>query len=157
MELDDGVMINSAALWPLLEPQWKDPKKWWKQLCEAKGKKDYDWSHLARRYFPTRVDAKCKIDPSLGVAHGCFWRYHPAKAYAWELRLKDEIRPDFTIDEADSEECRARFLAEHADDAQAIWDKEMVRRERKKAKQGEEDAPVDGEVGEESETEGEDE
>jgi len=157
MDLDDGVMINSAALWPLLDPQWKDPKKWWKQLCEAKGKKDYDWSHLARRYFPTRVDAKCRQDPSLGVAHGCFWRYHPAKAYAWELRLKDEIRPDFTIDEADSEECRARFLAEHADEAQAIWDKEMVRRERKKAKQGEEDAPVDGEVGEESETEGEDE
>jgi hypothetical protein len=157
MDLDDGVMINSAALWPLLEPQWKDPKKWWKQLCEAKGKKDYDWSHLARRYSPTRVDAKCKIDPSLGVAHGCFWRYHPAKAYAWELRLKDEIRPDFTIDEADSEECRARFLAEHADDAQAIWEKEMVRRERKKAKQGEEEAPADGEVGEEGETEGEDE
>ncbi|MGC1306552.1 MAG: BREX-6 system adenine-specific DNA-methyltransferase PglX, partial [Phormidesmis sp.] len=23
MDLDDGVMINSAALWPLLEPQWK--------------------------------------------------------------------------------------------------------------------------------------
>ena len=35
-------MINSAALWPLLEPQWKDPKKWWKELCAAKGKKDYD-------------------------------------------------------------------------------------------------------------------
>src|SRR5690606_19382199 len=30
MDLDDGVMNNSAALWPLLEPQWKDPKKWWK-------------------------------------------------------------------------------------------------------------------------------
>ncbi|NOY27891.1 MAG: hypothetical protein GXP62_18665, partial [Oligoflexia bacterium] len=28
-DLDDGVMINSAALWPLLLPQWKDPKKWW--------------------------------------------------------------------------------------------------------------------------------
>jgi hypothetical protein len=155
MDLDDGVMINSAALWPLLEPQWKDPKKWWKQLCEAKGKKDYDWSHLAHRYFPARVDAKCRQDPSLGVAHGCFWRYHPAKAYAWELRMKDEIRPDFTIDEEDSDECRARFLAEHADEAQAIWEKEMVRRERKKAKQREEDAPADGEVGEESETEGE--
>ena len=24
-DLDDGVMINSAALWPLLAPQWKDP------------------------------------------------------------------------------------------------------------------------------------
>ena len=27
--LDDGVMINSAALWPLLEPQWKKPKNLW--------------------------------------------------------------------------------------------------------------------------------
>ena len=134
MDLDDGVMINSAALWPLLNPQWKDPKKWWKQLCEASGKKDYDWSHLARRYFPDRVDAKCKVDPSLGVAHGCFWRYHPAKAYAWELRLQDEIRPDFTIDEEDSDEHRERFLAEHADEAEAIYAKEMVRRERARAK-----------------------
>ena len=29
-DLDDGVMINSAALWPLFDPQWKDPKKWWR-------------------------------------------------------------------------------------------------------------------------------
>ncbi len=94
-DLDDGVMINSAALWPLLDPQWKDPKKWWKELAAAKGKKDYDWSHLAMRYWPTRVDAKCQEDPSLGVAHGCFWRYHPARAWAWELRLQDEIGPDF--------------------------------------------------------------
>lgn len=157
MDLDDGVMINSAALWPLLEPQWKDPKKWWKQLCEAKGKKDYDWSHLAHRYFPTRVDAKCRQDPSLGVAHGCFWRYHPAKAYAWELRLKDEIRPDFTIDEADSDECRARFLADHADEAQAIWEKEMTRRERKRAKQTDDEVVPEQEDAEDSEAEADDE
>ena len=99
-DLDDGVMVNSSALWPLLDPQWKDPKKWWKELVAAKGKKDYDWSHLAMRYFPKRVDAKCQTDPSLGVAHGCFWKYHPAKAWAWELRLQDEIGPDFLIEEA---------------------------------------------------------
>ena len=113
IDLDDGVMINSAALWPLLAPQWSDPKKWWKQLCQAKGK-DYDWSHLARRHFPARVEEKCRTDPSLAVAHGCFWKYHPAKAYAWELRLQDEIRPDFIIDEADSMECRERFLQNNA-------------------------------------------
>src|SRR5438105_13678388 len=45
MDLDDGVMINSAALWPLLEPQWKQPRTWWSELCNTKGKKDYDWSH----------------------------------------------------------------------------------------------------------------
>jgi hypothetical protein len=69
MDLDDGVMVNSAVLWPLLEPQWKDPKKWWKELATAQGKKDYDWSHLAARYFPTRVGQKCHDDPSLAVAH----------------------------------------------------------------------------------------
>jgi hypothetical protein len=135
MDLDDGVMINSAALWPLLAPQWNDPKKWWKQLCEPDGRKDYDWSHLARRYFPARVEEKCQTDPSLAVAHGCFWKYHPAKAYAWELRLQDEIRPGFTIDEEESDECRTRFLEEHPDEAREIEAAERKRRERKAAKQ----------------------
>jgi hypothetical protein len=138
MDLDDGVMVNSGALWPLLEPQWKDPKKWWKELATAQGKKDYDWSHLAARYFPTRVRSKCQTDPSLAVAHGCFWALHPAKAYAWELRLQDEIRPGFTIDEADSDEARERFLADHAREAAEIEATEKKRRDRKAAKAGEE-------------------
>lgn len=148
MDLDDGVMINSAALWPLLEPQWKDPKKWWKELVTAEGRKDYDWAHLAARYFPKRVDEKCKTDPSLAVAHGCFWKYHPAKAYAWELRLQDEIRPDFLIEEAGAKEARKAFLKEHAEDAAAIRDKEKVRRDRKAAKG---DAEEDGSTPEEGE------
>jgi hypothetical protein len=98
-DLDDGVMINSAALWPLLEPQWKDPTKWWRELAAASGRKDYDWSHLAMRYWSDRVDRKCRHDPSLGVAHGCFWRYHPERAWTWELRLQDEIDPEFRIEE----------------------------------------------------------
>jgi len=136
-DLDDGVMINSAALWPLLLPQWKDPKKWWKELCLAKGRKDYDWSHLAMRYWPDRVDAKCQKDPSLGVAHGCFWKYHPARAWAWELRLRDEIGPDFRIEEApyrgdggDSTH-RAAFLAQHPEQALQAVEKEVLRRKRK--------------------------
>ena len=96
-DLDDGVMINSAALWPLRLPQWKEPKKWWKELASAQGKKDYDWSHLAMRYWPTRVDAKCQKDPSVGVAHGSFWKYHPARA-GLELRLQDEFGPEFRIE-----------------------------------------------------------
>ncbi|MBP8810875.1 MAG: BREX-6 system adenine-specific DNA-methyltransferase PglX [Kofleriaceae bacterium] len=135
--LDDGVMINSAALWPLLEPQWKDPKKWWKELANADGKKDYDWAHLAARYFPTRVDGKCQDDPSLAVAHGCFWRYHPAKAYQWELRLQDELRPDFTLDENDkaaSDAARAAFEAAHPDTVEELVAKEHQRRQRKLAK-----------------------
>ncbi|MGH7298660.1 MAG: BREX-6 system adenine-specific DNA-methyltransferase PglX, partial [Polyangiaceae bacterium] len=139
MDLDDGVMINSAALWPLLSPQWSDPKKWWKQLCLAEGRKDYDWAHLAKRYFPARVDAKCRTDPSLAVAHGCFWKYHPAKAFEWELRLQDEIRAGFTIDEVGSDGARDVYLKEHAAEAEAAREKERVRRERKAARAGRED------------------
>jgi SAM-dependent methyltransferase len=140
MDLDDGVMVNSAALWPLLWPQWKDPKKWWHELAEANGRKDYDWAHLAKRYFPERVEAKCVEDPSLAVAHGCFWRLHPAKAYAWELRLQDEIRPDFPIDEIGSDEARAAFLRDHPAEAAEIREKEENRRERKARKSGEEES-----------------
>ncbi len=131
MDLDDGVMVNSAALWPLLDPQWKDPKKWWKELCTAQGKKDYDWAHLSARYFPRRVAHKCAADPSLAVAHRCFWRLHPHKAYAWELRLQDEIHPDFTIDEPGSDAARAQLLTEHAQQARDIEAAEHKRRERK--------------------------
>ncbi len=138
-DLDDGVMINSAALWPLLEPQWKDPKKWWKELAVAspKGNKDYDWSHLAMRYWPTRVDAKCQSDPSLGVAHGCFWKYHPERAWAWELRLQDEIGPEFRIEESPyrgdggDKEHRDAFLRDHPRVALAAILKEVTRRRRK--------------------------
>ncbi|MBT9554534.1 MAG: BREX-6 system adenine-specific DNA-methyltransferase PglX [Myxococcales bacterium] len=134
--LDDGVMVNSAALWPLLKPQWKKPETWWKELRRPKGRKDYDWSHLAARYFPARVDAKCRVDPSLAVAHGCFWRYHPARAYAWELRLQDEIGPDFRLEEQDADAHRAAFLKDHAQEAADLFDHEMRRREKKNQKTG---------------------
>ncbi|MEH1791392.1 BREX-6 system adenine-specific DNA-methyltransferase PglX [Nostoc sp.] len=135
MDLDDGVMVNSAALWPLLEPQWNQPKKWWSELCNAQGKKDYDWSHLAARYFPKRVDGKCKQDPSLAVAHGCFWKYHPAKAYEWELRLQDEISEDFTIEETNSDTLRLAFARENPQLVREIIEKEEKRRERKRKKE----------------------
>ncbi len=145
MDLDDGVMINSAALWSLLEPQWKDPKKWWKELANAEGKKDYDWAHLAARYFPARVDAKCKLDPSIAIAHGCFWKYHPEKAYQWELRLQDEIRPGFTIDETGSDAARKTFEAEHPGKVEELVSKEHLRRERKRARAADDDA-ADGDA-----------
>ena len=139
-DLDDGVMINSAALWPLLEPQWKDPKKWWKELASAQGKKDYDWAHLAMRYWPSRVDERCQNDPSLAVAHGCFWRYHPERAWAWELRLQQEIGPEFRIEEAPYRPCgrdlgdqgdashRQAWLSQHPKQALAAVEKEATRR-----------------------------
>lgn len=85
--------------------------------------------------FPSRVDQKCQTDPSLAVAHHCFWKHHPAKAYAWELRLKHELRPDFTIDEPGSDEARTRYLADQPEEAAAIREKEEARRERLRAKQ----------------------
>jgi hypothetical protein len=114
-----------------------------------------DWSHLAARYFPARVRKKCHDDPSLAVAHKCFWALHPAKAYAWELRLQDEIRPDFTINEPGSDQARAAFLADHerAPEAGEIRAKELKRREKKNAK-AEDDGgagPLFDEVGEEPE------
>ncbi|USQ82557.1 BREX-6 system adenine-specific DNA-methyltransferase PglX [Streptomyces phaeoluteigriseus] len=138
--LDDGVMINSAGLWPLLDPQWKDPKKWWKELATAQGRKDYDWSHLAMRYWSTRVDRKCQQDPSLAVAHGCFWRYHPERAWSWELRLQDEVGPEFKIEEAPYQlggrdlgdggdrPHRDSFLRDHPIKALVAIEKEAARR-----------------------------
>ena len=137
-DLDDGVMINSAALYPLLAPQWKDPAKWWKELSSPTDKKHYDWAHLAMRYWPDRVDARCKEDPSLGVAHGCFWAYHPKRAWAWELRLQDEIGPDFRIVEGpyrgDGGDAghRAAYLRECVIEALATVEAEVLRRRRKK-------------------------
>jgi hypothetical protein len=152
LDLDDGVMVNSAALWPLLEPQWKDPKKWWKELATATGRKDYDWSHLAARYYPARVAAKCVTDPSLAVAHRCFWRLHPEKAFAWELRLQDELRPDFTLDEPDADAHRTRFLADHPDRANELRAAEQARRARK-AKKADAAEELALEEGEETEAE----
>ncbi len=147
MDLDDGVMINSAALWPLLEPQWKKPKTWWSELCTAQGKKDYDWSHLAARYFPTRVDTKCQTDPSLAVAHSCFWKYHPAKAYEWELRLQDEIAPDFTIDEPNSTQARQTFETTHPQTVLDLNEKESKRRDRKRKKATSDEDSDDNDLG----------
>ncbi len=128
LDLDDGVMINSAALWPLLEPQWKDPRRWWKELATARGRKDYDWAHLAARYFPARVRHKCVADPSLAVAHRCFWELHAAKAYAWELRLQGQGFADGAIDEIGADSARPRFLEEHAEAAVEIRAAEQMNR-----------------------------
>ena len=55
---------------------------------------------------------------------------------------KDEIRPDFTIDEPHSNEARATFLANHAPEAREILAKELKRREKKAAKADDEDGPL---------------
>ena len=136
MDLDDGVMVNSAALWPLLEPQWKDPRKWWRQLCRAEGRKDYDWAVLAARYFPGRVERKCRADPSLAAAHSCLWKHHPEQAYAWELRLQATISAEFCLDEPGCNERRTAFLRAHPQQAEQIRAEQAQRRARAGGRQG---------------------
>ena len=92
------------------------------------------------RYWPGRVDRKSRQDPSLGVAHGCFWRYHPERAWTWELRLQDEIGPDFRIeeppyrpggrdlDDAGDVPHRDAFLRDQPKAALAAIEKEATRR-----------------------------
>lgn len=115
----------------MLVPQWEDPKSWWKELAQNKGRKDYNWAHLAARYFPDRVDEKCRKDPSLAVAHGCLWRYHPDRALSWELRLQDDMGPAFVVEEDGRDEAYARLVAERPDLVREAIDKETKRRRRK--------------------------
>ena len=86
------------------------------------------------------MDRKCQADPSLAVAHGCFWRYHPARAWAWELRLQDEIGAGFRIEEApyrlggrdlgDSGDKphRTAWIRDHAREALGAVEREATRR-----------------------------
>ncbi|WP_419174436.1 BREX-1 system adenine-specific DNA-methyltransferase PglX [Desulfosediminicola sp.] len=107
MDLNDGVMVNSAALWELVLPLWKDPKKWWTSLSTPKGKKDFDWSHLAMRYWPNRVMAKVKKDPSLAVAHSDYGEYkgrdlfeelHPEAAKKWNAQQNKQNDKQLELD-----------------------------------------------------------
>lgn len=129
MHLPDGVMVNSAALWPLVEPMWRDPKKWWGALAAARGPKgaDYDWSRTAARYFPARVAAACAGSPVVAVAHGCLWRLHPESAWKWELRLQHEHHPEYRIGEPGADEARRAWLAAEPRAAEEVREKERRR------------------------------
>ncbi len=128
-------MINSAALWPLLDPLWKDPRRWWDELSRADGRKDYDWSHMALRYWPNRVREKCQSDPSLAVAHGCFWELHPEKAFQWEQRLKGELGEDWVIDEPGANEKRDAWVKGNGARAIEITEQERARRAKRAQRQ----------------------
>ncbi|MGH7270247.1 MAG: hypothetical protein ACREJ3_07420 [Polyangiaceae bacterium] len=132
MILDDGVMVNGAALWPLLDPQWKEPKKWWKNIASRTGPKGahLDWSRTAARYFPARVLEECERDPALAAAHRCLWRHHPKTAYEWELRLQRDARSSFAIIEPDADVCRRSFLGEQPGIAREVRDAEARRARR---------------------------
>lgn len=64
--IDDGVILRLAPLWELI-PIWKnEPKKYWEQLQAGQ----YDWSHIAQRYWPQRVREACRRNKSFAIAHG---------------------------------------------------------------------------------------
>lgn len=65
-DIDDGVILNLTPLADVI-PAWsKEPQKYWAGLEAG----DYDWAHLAMKYWPDRVKQKCKTDKSLAIAHG---------------------------------------------------------------------------------------
>ncbi|HEC36342.1 MAG TPA: hypothetical protein ENI39_07395 [Anaerolineae bacterium] len=64
--IDDGVILRLAPLWELIPIWWREPKKYWERLQRG----DYDWSHVALRYWPERVREKCKANKSYAIAHG---------------------------------------------------------------------------------------
>lgn len=139
-KLDDGVMINAAALWPLLDPQWKTgfqtPKNWWKQISQAQGKMN-DWSHLAMKYWPTRVQQKCQQDPSLAVDHGCLWKYHPTIAWEKEIQYQHRIDCSFTIQEEDHHIYRHQYLICNTDAAIEVIFREVLLRAKEEPEENE--------------------
>lgn len=70
-ELDDGVILNLVQLLGLLQKGAaadirKEAIKHGARLEAG----DYDWSHTAMRYWPTRVLEKCRTNKSYAIAHG---------------------------------------------------------------------------------------
>jgi hypothetical protein len=64
--IDDGVILRLAPLWEMM-PLWKsEPKKYWERLQQG----DFDWSHIAMRYWPERVREECETNKSFAIAHG---------------------------------------------------------------------------------------
>ncbi len=65
--LDDGVLISASPLWRLFRlPRWrKDLEACWKGLQDG----DFDWSHLALSLRPDQVQAACRRDRSIAIAH----------------------------------------------------------------------------------------
>jgi hypothetical protein len=65
-DIDDGVILNLVPLASVM-PSWsKEPQKYWDALERG----EYDWAHIAMKYWPQRVKQKCKTDKSLAIAHG---------------------------------------------------------------------------------------
>jgi restriction-modification enzyme MmeI-like protein len=86
---NDGVVLGAAPLHALI--RWPKRRKhrgrtvtelqaYWEKLQEG----EYDWSHLAMLYWPTRVTEKSRKDKSVALAHGLDTDFFPG--------LRDELR-----------------------------------------------------------------
>lgn len=94
-DLNDGVIINFAPLWRLV-PQNRAWQKELRSTWDALVSGDYDWSHLAMRFWPERVVPKCTTDRSLAIAHGVediFWFENEDKKW------KPQKKPTRSVDE----------------------------------------------------------
>ena len=73
--IDDGILICLAPLHTILPSFSKEPKECWEKLTKG----DYDWSHMAMQHWPERVQAKCRTDKSLAIAHDRLDLYEGAR------------------------------------------------------------------------------
>ena len=131
-------MINSAALWPLLEPQWKDPKKWWKELADRQGQEGLRLVPPGHALLADprgrQVPRKTRPSASPTAASGATTPPAPGPG---SCACRTRSAPDFRIEEAPyrgdggHEAHRAAYLAEHPEEALAAIEKEALRRRRK--------------------------
>ncbi len=64
--IEDGAILRLASLWELIPIWYRQPRKYWERLQAG----EYDWSHIAMRYWPERVKEKCGTRKSFAIAHG---------------------------------------------------------------------------------------
>jgi hypothetical protein len=96
-DLDDGVVINAAPLhavipWPYKKKHegrnMSELEKNWRVLADG----DYDWSHLAMRYWPDRVSKRCETDKSLAIAHNLDAALFPGVRVQLKRKIQESLR-----------------------------------------------------------------
>ncbi|MGC6509758.1 MAG: Eco57I restriction-modification methylase domain-containing protein [Myxococcota bacterium] len=63
--LDDGLLCQSARLWPAIAIKWPKAQKRWNAMASKNGKANYAWSQCFRDFWPSRYMEMLKLDPSL--------------------------------------------------------------------------------------------
>jgi hypothetical protein len=110
---DDGVVLSGSPLHALI-PWPRKKKRGGKSVSEllafwqALEAEEYEWAHIAMRYWPERVTAKCRGDRSLALAHGLDREFFPGLDEEFREAAATEVEPadsDLPYEaEADEEE-----------------------------------------------------